>query len=248
MPENIEEMMKEAKEALVNDETQEALDLCNKVIVLDPENPNAKIMKAVIPLMLYNEEKSKESGLKDYDTNSLEEAWEIADEVSRLLIGITRISEITEEYKYNITDNILDFLDYWRIQIVKHEHNAKDYESESLIVAIMKLFPSRREKLQRKKMKLFLNNISQLSWLQNYSFFIESIAFIIKKNQRLAKIKIVNDAAKLLINVNKDVNINSELGIATNKLKNAIRKRKILKAVKWLVILGLILILPNLTY
>ena len=49
MTENIEEMLKKLHDALENDGSiEEVKDLCNQILILDPENPNAKIEKELL--------------------------------------------------------------------------------------------------------------------------------------------------------------------------------------------------------
>ena len=53
--------------------------------------------------------------------------------------------------------------------------------------------------------------------------------------------KFVKNTAKLLLNVNKDIDKTTELGIATKKLKRAVRRKKIWKGIKWFFIVFIIL-------
>ena len=244
MTENIEEMLKKLHDALENDGSiEEVKDLCNQILILDPENPNAKIMKAAISLLIYYESKDEESELEDFDDDSLDVAEKVATEVLELLTGITRIDEITEASKSNFSSIYGDFLDEWGRQSLKHGSHSRNVlqrkHSESLIVAIMIWFPSRIEREQNKKMKLFLEQISQFSWLQTYPEFLEEFNLLFKS--RTIGYKILKDAVKLLIKVNKDVDKTSELGIATKKLKRAVRRKKIWKGIKWFFIVFIIL-------
>lgn len=246
MTENIEEMMKKLSDALENDGSiEEVKDLCNQILILDPENPNAKIMKAAISLLIYYESKDEESGLEDFDDDSLDVAEKVATEVLELLTGITRIDEITEASKSNFSSIYGDFLDEWGRQSLKHGSHSLDVfqrkHSESLIVEIMCWFPSRIEREQNKKMKLFLEQISQFSWLQNHPEFLEEFNLLFKS--KTVGFKILKDAAKLLIKINKDVDKTSELGIATKKLKRTVRRKKIWKGIKWFIVFIILTIL-----
>lgn len=244
MTEKIEEMLKKLHDALENDGSiEEVKDLCNQILILDPENPNAKIMKAAISLLIYYESKDEESGLEDFDDDSLDVAEKVATEVLELLTGITRIDEITEASKSNFSSIYGDFLDEWGRQSLKHGSHSRNVlqrkHSESLIVAIMCWFPSRIEREQNKKMKLFLEQISQFSWLQNHPAFLEEFNLLFKS--KTVGYKILKDAAKLLIKVNKDVDKKSELGLATKKLKRIVRRKMIFKIILWWFILTVII-------
>ena len=244
MTENIEEMLKKLHDALENDGSiEEVKDLCNQILILDPENPNAKIMKAAISLLIYYESKDEESELEDFDDDSLDVAEKVATEVLELLTGITRIDEITEASKSNFSSSYGVFLDEWGRQRIKHGHHSRNRNTESLLVSIINLFPSRVERQQNKKKKFFLEELVQLPWLQTYPEFLEEFNLLFKS--RTIGYKILKDAAKLLIKVNKDVDKTSELGIATKKLKRAVRRKKIWKGIKWFFIVFIILSLSG---
>ena len=242
MTENIEDMMNKLQSALDNDNLQEAVDYCNQKLVLDPENPNAKILKAALLMMQYCDSKQDE-GLEDYDDDSLIEVEKTVSEVLDLIVGITRTDEIPEEMTSEFSSVYADFLDEWGRQSLKHGSHSRNVlqrkHSESLIVAIMCWFPSRIEREQNKKMKLFLDKLVQLPWLQTYSGFLEEYAYLFKS--RTIGYKILKDATKLLIKVNKDVDKKSELGLATKKLKRIVRRKMIFKIILWCFILTVII-------
>ncbi len=241
MTEKIEEMLKKLHDALENDGSiEEVKDLCNQILILDPENPNAKIMKAAISLLIYYESKDEESGLEDFDDDSLDVAEKVATEVLELLTGITRIDEITEASKSNFSSIYGDFLDEWGRQRIKHGHHSRNRNTESLLVSIINLFPSRVEKQQNQKMKFFLDKLVQLPWLQTYSGFLEEYAYLFKS--RTIGYKILKDATKLLINVNKDVDKKTELGIAAKNLKKIVIRKNIFKGIKWFFIVQIIIV------
>lgn len=244
MTENIEEMLKKLHDALENDGSIEEVEgLCNQILILDPENPNAKIMKAAISLLIYCESKDEESGLEDFDDDSLDVAEKVATEVLELLTGITRIDEITEEMTSEFSSVYAVFLDEWGRQSLKHGSHSRNVlqrkHSESLIVAIMCWFPSRIEREQNKKMKFFIDKLVQLPWLQTYPEFLEEFNLLFKS--KTVGYKILKDATKLLIKVNKDVDKKSELGLATKKLKRIVRKKMIFKIILWWFILTVII-------
>lgn len=244
MTENIEEMLKKLHDALENDGSiEEVKDLCNQILILDPENPNAKIMKAAISLLIYYESKDEESGLEDFDDDSLDVAEKVATEVLELLTGITRIDEITEASKSNFSSIYGDFLDEWGRQSLKHGSHSRNVlqrkHSESLIVAIMCWFPSRIEREQNKKMKFFIDKLVQLPWLQTYPEFLVEFNLLFKS--KTVGYKILKDATKLLIKVNKDVDKKSVLGLATKKLKRIVRRKMIFKIILWWFILTVII-------
>lgn len=244
MTEKIEEMLKKLHDALENDGSIEEVEgLCNQILILDPENPNAKIMKAALLMEQYWESKLDESGLEDYDDDSLIEVEKTVREVLDLIVGITRTDEISEEMAGEFSSMYADFLDEWGRQSLKHGSHSRNVlqrkHSESLIVAIMCWFPSRIEREQNKKMKLFLDKLVQLSCLQTNPRFLEEFTSLFKS--KTVNYKILKDAAKLLIKVNKDVDKTSELGIETKKLKRAVRRKKIWKGIKWFFIVFIIL-------
>lgn len=244
MTEKIEEMLKKLHDALENDGSIEEVEgLCNQILILDPENPNAKIMKAAISLLIYCESKDEESGLEDFDDDSLDVAEKVATEVLELLTGITRIDEITEEMTSEFSSVYAVFLDEWGRQSLKHGSHSRNVlqrkHSESLIVAIMCWFPSRIEREQNKKMKFFIDKLVQLPWLQTYPEFLEEFNLLFKS--KTVGYKILKDATKLLIKVNKDVDKKSELGLATKKLKRIVRKKMIFKIILWWFILTVII-------
>ena len=239
MTENIEDMMNKLQSALDNDNLQEAVDYCNQKLVLDPENPNAKILKAALLMMQYWDSKQDESGLEDYDDDSLIEVEKTVSEVLDLIVGITRTDEIPEEMAREFSSVYADFLDEWGRQALKHGHASKNWGTERLLLSIINLFPSKIEREQYKNMKVFLENITQLSCLQTNPRFLEEFTSLFKS--KTVNYKILKDAAKLLIKVNKDVDKKSELGIATKKLKRAVRRKKIWKGIKWFFIVFIIL-------
>lgn len=240
MTEKIEEMLKKLHDALENDGSiEEVKDLCNQILILDPENPNAKIMKAAISLLIYCESKDEESGLEDFDDDSLDVAEKVATEVLELLTGITRIDEITEASKSNFSSIYGDFLDEWGRQSLKHGHHSRNRNTESLLVSIINLFPSRVEKQQNQKMKFFIDKLVQLPWLQTYPEFLVEFNLLFKS--KTVGYKILKDATKLLIKVNKDVDKKSELGLATKKLKRIVRRKMIFKIILWWFILTVII-------
>lgn len=113
MTENVDGMMKKLMDALANDSSsvQEVTDLCNQILVLNPDNPNARVMKASLLMYQYEDSKFEESGLEDYEDDSLVEVGKKAIEVVELLTGITRPNEITEEIKNNFSLTYATFLD-----------------------------------------------------------------------------------------------------------------------------------------
>lgn len=240
MRENDEEMVKNLYDALVNaDSEQEVSDLCNQIILLDPENPNAKVMKAVILMEQYWESKIEES-LDDYDDDSLDEVYVRANKVLELLTGITRTDEITEEIKHNFSSMYGDFLDEWGRQTVKHGSKIRDrlskQHSESLLMQIVALFPSHVERQQRKNMKFFLEKIALLSWLQSNPMFLEELSLLYKS--RTVGYKTLKNVTKLLIKLNKGIDKKSEAGVAVKKLKKAFRIRKLLRNIVWYILLA----------
>ena len=239
MTENIEDMMNKLQSALDNDNLQEAVDYCNQKLVLDPENPNAKILKAALLMMQYCDSKQDESGLEDYDDDSLIEVEKTVSEVLDLIVGITRTDEIAEEMASEFSSVYDDFLDEWGRQRIKHGHHSRNRNTESLLVSIKNLFPSRVEKQQNQKMKFFLDKLVQLPWLQTYSGFLEEYAYLFKS--RTIGYKILKDATKLLIKVNKDVDKKSELGLATKNLKRIVRRKMIFKIILLCFILTVII-------
>lgn len=247
MTENVDGMMKKLMDALANDSSsvQELTDLCNQILVLNPDNPNARVMKASLLMYQYEDSKFEESGLEDYEDDSLVEVGKKAIEVVELLTGITRPNEITEEIKNDFSLTYATFLDEWGRQSLKHGSHSRNVlqrkHSESLIVAIMCWFPSRIEREQNKKMKLFLEQISQFSWLQNHPDFFEYFRFLFKS--RTVDYKIYKNAAKLLIKVHKGIDKKSELGVAVRKFKRAfmIRKnRKLIILILFVLIVGIL--------
>lgn len=247
MTENVDGMMKKLMDALANDSSsvQEVTDLCNQILVLNPDNPNARVMKASLLMYQYEDSKFEESGLEDYEDDSLVEVGKKAIEVVELLTGITRPNEITEEIKNNFSSTYATFLDEWGRQSLKHGSHSRNVlqrkHSESLIVAIMCWFPSRIEREQNKKMKLFLEQISQFSWLQNYPDFFEYFRFLFKS--RTVDYKIYKNAAKLLIKAHKGIDKKSDLGVAVRKFKRAfmIRKnRKLIILILFVLIVGIL--------
>lgn len=247
MTENVDGMMKKLMDALANDSSsvQEVTDLCNQILVLNPDNPNARVMKASLLMYQYEDSKFEESGLEDYEDDSLVEVGKKAIEVVELLTGITRPNEITEEIKNNFSSTYATFLDEWGRQSLKHGSHSRNVlqrkHSESLIVAIMCWFPSRIEREQNKKMKLFLEQISQFSWLQNYPDFFENFRFLFKS--RTVDYKIYKNAAKILIKAHKGIDKKSDLGVAVRKFKRAfmIRKnRKLIILILFVLIVGIL--------
>ena len=189
MTENIEDMMNKLQSALDNDNLQEAVDYCNQKLVLDPENPNAKILKAALLMMQYCDSKQDE-GLEDYDDDSLIEVEKTVSEVLDLIVGITRTDEIPEEMAREFSSVYAVFLDEWGRQSLKHGSHSRNVlqrkDSESLIVAIMCWFPSRIEREQNKKMKLFLDKLVQLSCLQTNPRFLEEFTSLFTLISNLA--------------------------------------------------------------
>ncbi len=247
MTENVDGMMKKLMDALANDSSsvQELTDLCNQILVLNPDNPNARVMKASLLMYQYEDSKFEESGLEDYEDDSLVEVGKKAIEVVELLTGITRPNEITEEIKNDFSLTYATFLDEWGRQSLKHGSHSRNVlqrkHSESLIVAIMCWFPSRIEREQNKKMKLFLEQISQFSWLQNHPDFFEYFRFLFKS--RTVDYKIYKNAAKLLIKAHKGIDKKSDLGVAVRKFKRAfmIRKnRKLIILILFVLIVGIL--------
>lgn len=247
MTENVDGMMKKLMDALANDSSsvQEVTDLCNQILVLNPDNPNARVMKASLLMYQYEDSKFEESGLEDYEDDSLVEVGKKAIEVVELLTGITRPNEITEEIKNNFSLTYATFLDEWGRQSLKHGSHSRNVlqrkHSESLIVAIMCWFPSRIEREQNKKMKLFLEQISQFSWLQNHPDFFENFRFLFKS--RTVDYKIYKNAAKILIKAHKGIDKKSDLGVAVRKFKRAfmIRKnRKLIILILFVLIVGIL--------
>ena len=232
MTENIEEMMKKANDFLLeNDNIQEAIELYKQVLVLDPENQNARLSIAGLMMELYVEKKEEETDFDEFDGDSLIEAESIANKVLELLNAITRTDENLHEY--DISNQIINFTNQWDIQSLKHGEHSKSNKNNSILVSIINDFPSKIQRQQRKKIKNFLEKIAQFSWEQNNPLFLEWVEFSIKNKLLIVKDKIVDDTAKLLINVNKDVDNKSELGIATKKLKKALKRRKFFRGIKF---------------
>lgn len=90
-------------------------------------------------------------------------------------------------------------------------------------------------------MKLFLEQISQFSWLQNHPDFFENFRFLFKS--RTVDYKIYKNAAKILIKAHKGIDKKSDLGVAVRKFKRAfmIRKnRKLIILILFVLIVGIL--------
>ncbi len=233
MTENIEDMMNEAKEAFDNDNFKQCMDLCNQMLILNPSYADGKILMISTLIAIYYADFEKEG-------YSFDKAESFANEILEILKSINNAESITEDFE-GFEYFVWEFIEKWikgknHKELEDHEREEREIGDSTIKQWIWEYhvwFGSRKERQERKKIKSFVDELSQVTWLQTRSEFIEDLALMVKYYY-----KIVKDAAKLLIKVNKDVDKKSELGIATKKLKRAVRKKKIWKVILWFLILG----------
>ena len=238
MTENIEEMMKKAKDAFDNDNFKQCMDLCNQMLILNPSYADGKILMISTLIAIYYADFEKEG-------YSFDKAESFANEILEILKSINNAESITEDFE-GFEYFVWEFIEEW-IKGKNHKE-YEDYEREEREIGDSTIkqwiweyhvwFGSRKERQERKKIKSFVDELSQVTWLQTRSEFIEDLAPMVKYYY-----KIVKDAAKLLIKINKDVDKTSELGIATKKLKRTVRRKKIWKGIKWFIVFIILTIL-----
>lgn len=236
MTENIENMMKEAKDAFDNDNFKQCMDLCNQMLILNPSYADGKILMISTLIAIYYADFEKEG-------YSFDKAESFANEILEILKSINNAESITEDFE-GFEYFVWEFIEEWIKGKNHKEHEDHEREEREIGDSTIKQwiweyhvwFGSRKERQERKKIKSFVDELSQVTWLQTRSEFIEDLALMVKYYY-----KIVKDAAKLLIKINKDVDKTSELGIATKKLKRAVRRKKIWKGIKWFFIVFIIL-------
>lgn len=236
MSENIVDMIKKAQDTFDNDNFHQCMDLCNHLLVLEPEYADAKILKILTLIEIYYSDFDK-------DEFSFDRAESLANEILGILKSINSLDSITEDFQ-GFEFFVWDFIEEWIIgknhkAYENHEREEREIGDSTIKQWIWEYhvwFGSRKERLERNKIKSYIDELSQISWLQTSPEFLKHLAVMVKY-----RYKFVKNTAKLLLKVNKDIDKTTELGIATKKLKRAVRRKKIWKGIKWFFIVFIIL-------
>ena len=160
MTENVKEILKKAVEALDSSKLTECIDYCEQAFSLEPEDSNVKIMKAVSILLAY----------------SYCDVIEIKNQALDVLKTITNTESITEEYKCVLLDSIFAYKNVWEKDTTLWKRYSRyKKEDDGIFLKIMSFFFAIFEGSDNKSINYFMNDVSNLPWLQSSPVYLKYI-------------------------------------------------------------------------
>lgn len=220
MTENVKEILKKAVEALDSSKLTECIDYCEQAFSLEPEDSNVKIMKAVSILLAY----------------SYCDAIEIKNQALDVLKTITNTESITEEYKCVLLDSIFAYKNVWEKDTTLWKRYSRyKKEDDGIFLKIMSFFFAIFEGSDNKLINYFMNDVSNLPWLQSSPVYLKYVIENLKDyNIRNRNISFINKI--LEINKEKDGEVKPLVEELESVFRKFRKRRKIFKIIKWCII------------
>jgi len=220
MTENVKEILKKAVEALDSGNANECIDYCEQAFSLEPEDSNVKIMKAVSILLAY----------------SYCDVIEIKNQALDVLKTITNTESITEEYKCVLLDSIFAYKNVWEKDTTLWKRYSRyKKEDDGIFLKIMSFFFAIFEGSDNKSINYFMNDVSNLPWLQSSPVYLKYIIENLKDyNIRNRNISFINKI--LEINKEKDGEVKPLVEELESVFRKFRKRRKIFKIIKWCII------------